>query len=164
MIPYATPEWLEAMAKNYRDNPDNQNRIFKGMSVFVTFRVLADPKFGLDRDVYFSTHLDNGVLQNDSNFISQEDAEKKADFILAAAPETWKKVIKKEKGFVAAFMTGKIKLDKGSAPRLISLASKSSAVIASFYQINTEWPDEMPPQRLEEYKTQVKEFRGRLGV
>lgn len=62
MIPYATPEWVEAMAKNYRDNPENQTKFFKGMTIFPSFRILADPKFGLDEDICFSTHLENGAL------------------------------------------------------------------------------------------------------
>jgi len=163
MIPYATPEWVEAMAKNYRANPDNQNKIFKGMTIFLSFRILADPKFGLDKDIYFSTHLENGVLQDDSTLMSKEDSEKKADFILSAPPETWKRVIQKEEGFVWAFMGGKIKLDKGEAPKILGLASRSPVVI-SLFPSDTEWPDEMSPQRLEEYRTQVKEFRERLGV
>ena len=164
MIPYVTPEWVEAIAQNYRDNPENQNKIFKGMTIFLSFRIQADPKFGLDEDIYFGTHLEDGVLQDDSALISKEDSEKKADFILSAPPETWKRVIRKEEGFVSAFMTGKIKLDKGEAPKMIALASKSPAIVELLKQIDTEWPDEMSPQRLDEYKAQVKEFRGRLGV
>ena len=163
-MPYATPEWVEAIAKNYRDNPENQNKIFKGMTIFLSFRIQADTKFGLDEDIYFGTHLEDGVLQDDSALISKEDSEKKVDFILSAAPETWKRVIRKEEGFVSAFMTGKIKLDKGEAPRMIALASKSPAIVELFKKIDNEWPDEMSPQRLDEYKAQVKEFRGRLGV
>ncbi|MCX5991246.1 MAG: hypothetical protein NTZ04_02790 [Chloroflexi bacterium] len=56
-------------------------------------------------------------------------------------------------------MTGKIKLGKGSASRVISLASKSLAVVESFDKIDTEWPDEMSPQRLQEYSAKMTEFR-----
>ena len=44
------------------------------------------------------------------------------------------------------------------------MAPKSPAVIECCYQIDAEWPDEMSPQRLEEYKAQVKEFREKLGA
>jgi hypothetical protein len=164
MIPYASPEWVAEVGKNYKANPDNQNKTFKGMNIFLTFRILADPKFGIDKDICFCSHLVNGALQDDSSLLSKEDAEKKSDFILSAPPEMWKKLIKKEQGFVSSFMTGKIKLDKGSTARIISLASKSGALIESFYKVDTEWPDEMSPQRLEEYKVQVKGFRERLKV
>ena len=164
MIPYASPEWVAEVGKNYKANPDNQNKTFKGMNIFLTFRILADPKFGIDKDICFCSHLVNGALQDDSSLLSKEDAEKKSDFILSAPPEMWKKLIKKEQGFVSSFMTGKIKLDKGSTPRIIALASKSGALIETFYKVDTEWPNEMSPQRLEEYKALVKGFREKLKV
>lgn len=33
-----------------------------------------------------------------------------------------------------------------------------------FYEVDTEWPDGMSLQRLEEYISLVKEFREKLGV
>lgn len=164
MIPYPSPEWVAAMGENYKANPQNQNKIFKGMTIFLTFRVEADPKFALDKDIYFSTHLVNAVVQDDSALISKEEAEKKSDFILGATPSQWKKVIKKQDGFLSSFMTGKIRLNKGEAPKVIALASKSPAVVDLFNKIPTEWPDEMSPQRFEAYKSEVKEFRNRLQV
>ena len=164
MIPYATPEWVEAMAKNYVDDPSNQNKTFKGLSLFIAFRILADPKFGLDRDVYFGAHLQNGALQDDSGHLSKNDAEAKADFILSATPSVWKRLIKKQEGFVSSFMTGKIKLDKGQRVKILSLAPRSPALVECFYKVDTEWPDEMSPQRFEEYRAMVKAFRQELGV
>ena len=164
MIPYATPEWVEDMGKNYRADPDNAGKIFKGMTIFLAFRIQADPKFGLDEDIDFGTHIVDGVLQDDSVLLSKEESEQKADFIVTAPPSVWKKVIRKQEGFVSAFMTGKIGLDKGEAPKIIALAAKSPAVVECFYKTDTEWPDEMSPQRLEEYRAQVKEFRERLKV
>jgi putative sterol carrier protein len=164
MIPYATPEWLEAVVKNYKDNPENENRIFKGMTIFISFHIQTDPKFGIERDIYFGTRLDNGVLQDDSALMSKEDAEKRSDFILGAPPPTWKRLIKKERGFVNLVMTGKIKIEKGLPPKILSLAPKSPALVECFYKVDTEWPDEMPPERLEQYKAQVKDFREKLGI
>ena len=164
MLPYVTPEWVAQAGNNYSADPDNANKTFKGMNIFLTFRVLADPKFGLDKDIHFATHLEKGVMQPDSTLLSKEDAEKKSDFILSATPAVWKSVIKKEKGFVAAFMTAKVKLDKGSAPKIVALAPKSPAVIESFHRVDTEWPDEMSPQRLQEYKARMAEFRQKLSI
>ncbi len=164
MPAYVTPEWLEAVGENYRSNPDNETKIFKGMTLFLTFRVQADPKFGLDEAIDFGTHIVDGVLQDDSVLTSKEDSEKKADFILTATPPIWKRLIRKEEGFISSFMTGKITLDKGEAPKVIALASKSPALVDTFYKVDTEWPDDMSPERLEEYRAQVKEFRERLGV
>ena len=164
MIPYASLEWVAQVGKNYKANPDNQNKTFKGMTIFLSFRILADPKFGIEKDIYFCSNLVNGALQDDSTLLSEEDAEKKSDFILSAPPEMWKKLIKKEQGFVSSFMTGKIKLDKGSRARIIGLASKSGPLVENFYKVDTEWPDEMSPQRLAEYKAQVNAFREKLKI
>jgi putative sterol carrier protein len=164
MPAYATPEWIAAVAESYRANPENQDKIFKGMSIFLSFRIQADPKFGLDEAIDFGTHVEDGVLQDDSVLMSSEDSESKADFILTATPQIWKRLIQKEEGFISSFMTGKITLDKGEAPKIIALASKSPALVDTFNRVDTEWPDEMFPERLSEYKAQVKEFRERLGV
>lgn len=164
MIPYATPEWVAEVGKNYKANPDNQNKTFKGMTIFLSFRILADPKFGIDKDIYFCSNVVDGALQDDSALLSKEDAEKRSDFVLSAPPANWKKLIKKEQGFVSSFMSGKIKLDKGSKARVIGLASKSGPLVENFYKVDTEWPDEMSSQRLEEYKALVKGFREKLKV
>jgi putative sterol carrier protein len=164
MLPYVTPEWVAQAGNNYRANPENAEKTFRGMNIFLTFRVMADAKLGLHNDIYFAMHLENGVLQPDSALISKNNAFARSDFVVSAMPEIWKAVIKKQKGFIAAFMTGKIKLDKGNPTRMVSLASKSSAVVEAFYKIDTEWPDEMSPQRLREYEAQVSEFRQKLGV
>ncbi len=164
MVSYVTPEWLEEVAEVYRSNPDNQNKAFKGMTIFLVFRVLAEPRLGIDEDIDFALHLEDGALQDDSTHITASTAEQKADFILSATPEIWKKVIRKGEGFISAFMTKKIKLAKGNPARIIALAPKSGAVIDCFYQVETEWPDEMTAERLEQYRAQIKEFRQRLGV
>jgi putative sterol carrier protein len=164
MPPFLTPEWLEAVGKNYRTDPDSQNNLFKGLSLFLTFRNEADPKFGIEKDIYHTVHLIDGIRQPDSGFLSKEDAEKKSDFILAAPPAVWKKVIKKEAGFLSIVMTGKMKIEKGSGPEIMELASKGPAVVDYFNKVDTEWPDEMSPQRLREYQAKVAEFRQRLRV
>jgi putative sterol carrier protein len=164
MLPYATPEWLEAVRKNYNADPDNQGQIFKGLNVFLTFRVEPDPRFGIEKDLYFAVHWVDGALRPDSAHLSRAVAEQKSDFILAAPPAIWKKLIRKEAGFVSFFMTGKISMDKGSGPKVMALASKSPVVVDAFNKVDTEWPDEMSPQRLREYQARVEDFRRRLRV
>jgi putative sterol carrier protein len=164
MLPYATPEWVAALGKVYIENPENQSKHFKGMTLFASFRISADPKFGIDRDIYFSLHVKDGVMQDDSMMLSKEDAEAKSDLVFGATPSIWKKLIKKEQGFISLFMTAKIKLDKGDVKRALQIAPKSSVIVELLNKVGTEWPDEMSPQRLEEYKAHVKEFRERLKV
>ena len=163
MLPYATPEWLAAVCRCYE--ADHASReAFRGLNVFVTFRVLADPSLGIDPDMYFSIHWADGLIKPDSVHLSREEAYRKSDFILAAPFSVWKQLILKETGFVSAFMTGKVKMDKGSGPGIMALAGKTPAVIDMFHNVQTEWPDGMAPRRLAEYRTLVLGFRKKLRV
>jgi putative sterol carrier protein len=164
MLPYATPEWVAALGKVYRENPENQSKHFKGMTLFASFRISADPEFGIDRDIYFSLHVNDGAMQDDTMMLSKEDAEAKSDLVFGATPLIWKKLINKQQGFISLFMTGKIKLDKGDVKRALTIAPKSSVIVDLLNKVGTEWPDEMSPQRLEEYKAHAKAFRERLKI
>jgi putative sterol carrier protein len=155
MPAYATREWLEAAINNYKANPDNQNKHFKGLSMVLTFRVIADPEFGVEKDVYFSVHIENGVAQPDSGFLTAVQAKDKSTYIVAATPGVWKKIIQKKEGFVANFMGGKVKLDQGSTIKFIPLGGKAPALVENFYKIDTKWPDEMKQEELSAYKTQL---------
>lgn len=61
-------------------------------------------------------------------------------------------------------MPNEVKLDKGRANKVIGLATKIPALAGDFNKIATERPDEMSPQRLQEYKVQVSKFRQRMKV
>lgn len=156
MPAYATQEWLAAVIKNYQDNPDNQNKYFKGLSMILTFRVNADPGFGIDRDIYFGVHIEDGVIQPDSGFFTADQAREKSTYIAAAKPGIWKRIIQKKDGFVANFMTSKVKLDQGSTIKFIPLGSKAPALIENFFKVDTQWPDEMLPEQLAEYKNKIQ--------
>jgi hypothetical protein len=49
-------------------------------------------------------------------------------------------------------------------PKLLGLAPESGALIEVFNKLDTGWPNETSPQRLEEYKAQDKTFREKLKV
>ncbi len=156
MPAYATKEWLEAAINNYKANPDNKDKHFKGLSMALTFRVIADPGLGIERDIYFSVHIDNGVIQADSGFLNTNQAKEKSTYIVAATLGVWKKIIQKKEGFIANFMGGKVKLDQGSAIKFIPLGGKAPALVENFYKIDTQWPDDMKPEQLSAYKIQVR--------
>lgn len=164
MPAYLTPEWLEAVAKNYRDNPDNPTKHFKGLSMVLTFRVLADAKFHLDSDIYFSMSLENGVLKESPAFVSAKEAQNISLYIVSAPPERWKRILQKKEGFVANFMGGRVKLDQGSKIKFIPLGGKAPALIENFYKVDTQWPDEMPAPEVESWQTKIKAFTESLKV
>ena len=156
MPAYATREWLEAAINNYKANPDNQNKHFKGLSMVLTFHVLADQVFNIERDIYFSVHIENGIIQTDSGFLTATQAKEKSTYIVAATPGVWKKIIQKKEGFIANFMGGKVKLDQGSAIKFIPLGGKAPALVENFYKIDTQWPDDMNQEQLSAYIIQVR--------
>ena len=164
MLAYHTPEWVAALVENYKKNPDNEKKHFKGMTIFLVFGNVGEPELGIDKTIYHSAHVVDGAIQDDTAHLSEAEAMEKADFVLTGPLEVWKRVILKKEGFVSAFMTGKIKLDKGEAPKIIALASKAPQLVAVFGDIQTEWPDEMSPERREEYRAQLNEFRAKTGV
>ena len=163
-LPYHYPEWAKKVADNYRANPDNWEKHFKGLSLFIVFSNIAQPELGIDEQIYHYAQVDDGVLVGDANHLSKAEAEEKADFILTGPLDVWKRIILKEEAFVSAFLNGKIKLEKGFAPKIVQLGPKSPALIECFSGVDTEWPDEMSPERIEEYRAGMKEFRARLGV
>jgi hypothetical protein len=158
MPAYATKEWLEATINNYKANPDNANKHFKGLSMVLTFRVIADPGFGIERDVFFGVHIENGVIQPDSDFFTLDQAKQQSTYIVAAIPAVWKKIIQKKEGFIANFMGGKVKLDQGSAIKFIPLGGKAPALVENFYKVDTQWPDDMNAEQLTDYKTKLRSF------
>ena len=108
---YCTPEWLEESAKAYRSDAAAQENL-KKLSADMAYRVKADPEFGIDRDILFCAFFDKGTL-NRLELISEEAANAEAEYVMAATPSTWKKILTKERKFLTDFMLGNIKLEKG---------------------------------------------------
>src|SRR5512146_3196470 len=103
---YCTPEWLEASAQVYSANPKFK-KVLERLTVKVCFRVKADQAWGIEKDIIFGSFVDKGDLTR-VGFLSEEEAKKQADYILAATPQEWKKILRKESKFVSDFMLGKI--------------------------------------------------------
>jgi hypothetical protein len=159
---YCTPEWLEELEKVYRADPTYEEK-FKKLTLVLCFRVLAEPSWGIDRDIIFGTGLDGGRLTR-LRFFSEEEAARDATFILAATPQNWKRLLRKEAKFVTEFMLGKIKLEQGSKITVLKLAPLSDTLMDFMTAHEIRFPDEMPPDELEKYRSRMEEFRSELGV
>ena len=96
--------------------------------------------------------------------MSEDDAKKEADYILAATPQEWKKIIRKDSKFVTDFMLGKIKLEHGSAVGVLGIAPYSNTMVEVLTQLDLQFPDEMSSEELEEYRDYIVEFRADSGV
>jgi len=159
---YCTPAWLEELEKVYQADPTYQER-FKKLTLVLCFRVQADSSWGIDKDIIFGTFLDEGRLTR-LRFFSEEEAARDATFILTATPHNWKRLLRKETKFVTDFMLGKIKLEQGSKVAILKLAPLSDKLVDFMTSNEIQFPDEMSPDELENYRSHMEEFRSKLGV
>lgn len=161
-VRYCTPEWLEESAKGYQANPRYQKEFAK-LTLTLCFRVKVEPAWGIDEDIIFGGDIEKGKL-NKLAFFSEEAAKEEAEYIVAATPQEWKKILRKESKFVTDFMLGKITLEQGSKVGILGVAPHSNTFVDALTQIEIQFPDEMSPDELDEYRAYMKSFRAELGV
>jgi putative sterol carrier protein len=161
-VRYCTPEWLEESAKGYQANAKYQKEFAK-MTLTLCFRVKAESTWGIDEDIIFGADVEKGKL-NKLVFFSEEAAKEEAEYIVAATPQEWKKILRKESKFVTDFMLGKITLEQGSKVGILGVAPHSNTFVDALTQKELNFPDEMSPDELEEYRAYMKSFRAELGV
>jgi hypothetical protein len=159
---YCTPEWLEESGRMYRSNPDLEGKL-KKISAKVCFRVKAEPAWGIEKDIIFGTFIEEGRLAKIA-FFGEEDARQEAEYIMAATPQEWKKVLRKENKFLADFMLGRIKLEKGNKVTVLGLAPYAPLLVDALTQVQLQFPDEMSGDELTRYRAYMEEFRKNLSV
>ena len=159
---YCTPEWLEESARIYRATPRFQETL-KRVSVRVFYRITAESSWGIDLDFIFGAVVTQGVL-NDLRFFSEGETKEKAEFVMAASPQEWKLILRKEHKFLTDFMLGKIKLEFGSKVGVLGIAPYADTFIDALTQVNLQFQDEMSPQQLNEYREYATQFRAKLGI
>jgi putative sterol carrier protein len=161
-VQYCTPEWFQQVAKLYQDRPDLQDDLAK-FSYKVSYKIKADPAWGIEQDIIFAFYVDKGHITS-LGFISPEQAAAESEFILTATPQEWKKLLRGESKFVTDFVLGKVLLEKGSKVTVLGVAPYSTPLIKTLTLVDLQFPDEMTPEELEQYKAYHKEFRARLGI
>lgn len=161
-VRYCTPEWLEASAAGYQANP-RFRQAFAKLTTKLCFRIRAEPAWGIDKDIIFAAYVTQGELDKLA-FVGEEEAKRDADFILAATPQEWKRLLRGEAKFVTEFMLGRIALEQGSKVGVLQVAPHSNTFIDALNPVELQFPDEMSPEELAEYRTYVGQFRQQLGV
>jgi hypothetical protein len=159
---YPSPEWLEESCKIYHANP----RFMQGLEKITTkifFLIRAEPAWGIDQDIIFGAITEKGALI-ELRFFSRQEAREQADFIMGATPQEWKKILRKESKFLTDFMLGKISLEQGSKVGVLGLAPYANLFIDALTQVDLQFPDEMEPGTLTEFRSYVANFRDRLAV
>ena len=159
---YCTPEWLEESDRNYKLKPEFEEQL-KKLSIKLCFRVRAEPAWGIDEDIIFGTFIDNGMLTR-IEFFDEESALAEAEYVLAATPQEWKRLLRKEGKFVTDFMLGKVALEHGSRVGILGVAPHSGTLVDALTQVELQFPDEMSEDELEQYRSKMKAFRKELCV
>jgi hypothetical protein len=161
-VRYCTPEWLEESARVYRSSPEIQNELRK-LTTKISFRIQAEPAWGIEQDIYFGAVVEAGELR-ELSFQSPEAAKQTALYIMGATAPEWKRVLRKESKVITELMLRKIILEKGSMASALSLMPYAPAFIDALTKAELRFPDEMASEELEQYKSYVKEFRSKLKV
>jgi hypothetical protein len=161
-IQYCTPEWLEETGRIYAARPEYKEKL-KKLSVKVCYRVKAEPTWGIDKDIIFGSFFDQGELTKLA-FFAEEDAGKESDYILAATPQEWKRILRKEGKFVGDFLLGKIKLELGSKVGVLGIAPHSGSLVDWLTQVDLQFPDEMSDEERAKYREKLGAFRRQAGV
>ena len=159
---YCTPEWLEQGKKSFDANP-NLRESLKTLSKKMCYKIKADPAWGIDQDIIFGAFFEKGQLTKLA-FFSEDAARAEADFILAATPQEWKKLLRKENKFAIDFMKGHVKLEKGTLAGVLTIAPHADRIVNAITQVPLQFPDEMSPEELSAYRTYMNSFRESLGV
>lgn len=162
VVRYCTPEWLTESANGYRTNPKLRQALER-LSTKTFFLIKAEPDWGIEADIIFGAIMEKGELLQLS-FFDEEEARRQADFILAATPQEWKRILRKESKFAADFMLGKIDLEQGTKVGVLSLVPYAGAFVDTLTQTELQFPDEMTPEELGDYRAYLNEFRDELGV
>jgi hypothetical protein len=161
-VQYCTPEWLEETARIYAARPEYKEKL-KKLSVKVSYRVKAEPAWGIDKDIIFGSFFDQGELTKLA-FFAEEDARKESEYILSATPQEWKRILRKEGKFVGDFLLGKIKLELGSKVGVLGIAPHSGNLVDWLTQVDLQFPDEMSDEERAQYRQKLAAFRRQASV
>jgi hypothetical protein len=161
-IRYCSPEWLEESAKLYLATDRFENAL-KKVTTKIFYRISAEPAWGIEKDIIFGAEVDAGKLL-ELSFFSEAESQQRAEFILAATPQVWKEILRKDKKFISEFMLGKIKLESGSKPGLLKITPYANHFVDALTQFELQFPDEMSAEELEAYRTDLSDFREKAGV
>jgi putative sterol carrier protein len=161
-VRYCTPEWLEAGATGYEKDPRFRQEFAK-LTTRLCFRIKAEPAWGIDKDIVFAAYVTLGELDK-LEFVTEEEAKRDAQYLMAATPQEWKKLLRKDTKFVTEFMLGRIVLEQGSKVGVLQIAPYSNTFVEALTPVDLQFPDEMSPEELSEYRGYVEQFRQELGV
>ena len=161
-VRYCSKEWLEECGRLYGTTDALENAL-KKVTAKIYFRITADPTWGIDEDMIFGAELIEGKLL-DLAYYNEADAQKEADFILATTPQSWKGLLRRDNKFITEFVKGKIDLEQGSKVELLKITPYANYMVDVMTQVEIQFQDEMSPEQLEAFRTDLTNYREEIGV
>ena len=159
---FCTPGWLEESARIYNSKPDAKDRL-KKLTAKICYRVKSDPDWGISQDIIFCAFFEKGDLRT-LNFFTEGEAFQAAEYLLAATPLTWKKILRKKRDFVTDLILGKIDLELGTKVSMLELALYTNNMLDCLTQVDLQFPDEMSEDELTTYRSKMETFRHAKGA
>jgi putative sterol carrier protein len=156
---YPEPRWAEETVKLYNEELENK---LKKLTGSYSLCLTAEPNLGIETDLYYLLSLDAGKLGG-FRPVSEAAAQEKADFIMVASYDIWKGILTGEKNFTSCFLTGKVKLLKGSKLGAINLGPYSGILVDMMTRANPGFPDELSAEELAEFKKALATSRREGG-
>ena len=157
---YPHPEWVDDSVKLYDESFEQK---LKKLSGTFGYRIGAEPAWGIDDDMYMVMQIDAGKLK-EFKHCSKDYCLEKADYILAATPQAWKRILTKKDKFVGAFMGGRVKLEKGSTVGALGLGPHAGNLVDVLTQVELKFPDDLSESELAEFKTKLAAARTERGI
>lgn len=135
-----SPEWLEENARLYRENNELQD-VLKKLTVKMAYLTKADKDLGIDEDILWCTFFEKGDLTRMSE-LTQAEVDDEAEFLLAAPPQIWMKLLRRESRFGTELTLGRVKVAQGSKLGVMKVAPYSKHVVTLLTQSETLYPNE----------------------
>ena len=159
---FCTPGWLAESARIYKAKPGAKDQL-KKLTAKICYRVKSDPEWCIREDIIFCSFFEKGELRT-LDFFTIDDAFHAAEYLMAATPRTWKKILRKKRDFVTDFVLGKISLELGTKVSMLELALNANNILDCLTQVDLQFPDEMSADELATYRSKMETFRQTKGA
>ncbi len=136
-----TPAWAEAVKQAVNDSRQFR-RAGASWRWPVALVLEAEPALGYGEDRALVLDLDRGRCRSAS---VQSPSSVSADFVLSGSYGTWKAFAHSRLDPIPALLRGRVRLVRGSLPRLLLHARAARALVRCAASVDTIFPDEAGP-------------------
>ena len=157
---YPQPEWVDDCVAKYDAGFEKKLASLSGK---FAYQITTEPEWGIDADLFISMILNGGKLV-EFKHCSKDYAYETADFVLSATPQAWKRILTKKDKFVGAFMGGRVKLQKGDTVGALALGPHANTLVDVLTQVDLKFPDDLSPEELAAFKTELAQKRSARGI